>query len=86
MHTVIVVAAGFVLLAACAVAGRLLGGASGIATAALVFLPVWFIGAGINMYVGVRRAGYTVAEEAPIFLLVFAIPAAVACFTWWRLR
>ena len=53
---------------------------------ALVFLPLWLIGAGINLYVGVKQAGYTVAEEMPIFLLVFAIPAAVALFTWWKLR
>jgi hypothetical protein len=38
------------------------------------------------MYVGVKRAGYSVADEAPIFLLVFAIPAAVALFVWWRMH
>jgi hypothetical protein len=39
--------------------------------ALLVFLPVWFLGAGINMYLGVRRAGYSVADEAPIFCWSF---------------
>jgi hypothetical protein len=86
MHTVIVVAGGFGLLGLCAVAGRILGGTYGSATAALVFLPLWFIAAGINMYIGVTRAGYTVAEEAPIFVLVFAIPAAAALITWWKLH
>lgn len=86
MHTVIVIALGFGLLGMCALLGRVLGGGSGIATAALVFLPLWFIGAGINLYIGVKSAGYTVAEEAPIFALVFAVPAAVAGFVWWRLR
>ena len=28
------------------------------------------------MWVGVAKAGYSVAEEAPIFLVVFAVPAA----------
>jgi hypothetical protein len=86
MHTLIVVVGGVVLLGVCALVGRSLGGANGIATAALVFLPVWLVGAAINMYVGVSRAGYTVAQEAPIFLLVFGAPAAVALFTWWKLR
>jgi hypothetical protein len=86
VHTIIVVAAGFGLLGICALGGRALGGTPGIATAALVFVPLWFIGAGINMYMGVKRAGYSVAEEAPIFLVVFAIPAAAALFAWWKLR
>jgi hypothetical protein len=86
MHTIIVLAIGFGLLVLCALVGRAFGGTSGTATAALVFLPLWFIGAGINMYIGVKRAGYSIAEEAPIFLVVFAIPAAAALFWWWRLR
>lgn len=86
MHTVIVLAVGLALLGICALAGRILGAAQGAATASLVFLPLWLIGAGINMYIGVKRAGYSVAEEAPIFLVVFAIPAAVALFAWWKFR
>jgi hypothetical protein len=86
MHTVIVLAVGFGLLGLCALVGRVLGGAPGAAIAALVFLPLWFIGAGINMYIGVKSAGYSVADEAPIFLIVFAIPAATALLAWWNLR
>jgi hypothetical protein len=33
----------------------------------------------------VTRAGYSVAEEAPIFLVVFAVPAAVALLVAWGL-
>ena len=39
-----------------------------------------------KMAVGVKRAGDTVAEEAPVFLVVFAVPAIVALFLRWRLR
>jgi hypothetical protein len=46
--------------------------------AALWFLPGWLLVAAINMWIGVSRAGYSVAAEAPIFLVVFAVPAAVA--------
>jgi hypothetical protein len=86
MHTVIVIAIGFVLLGLCVLGGHRLGGTGGIAAGTLVFLPLWLIGAGINLYVGVKKAGYTVAEEMPIFLIVFAIPAVVALFAWWKLR
>ena len=32
------------------------------------------------MAVGVLRAGYSVKDEFPIFLLLFAVPAVVAIF------
>lgn len=86
MHTIIVLAIGFGLLGLCALAGYLAGGMPAIATAALVFLPLWFIGAGINMYMGIKMAGYSVAEETPMFLLVFGVPAAAALVAWWMLR
>jgi hypothetical protein len=86
MHTIMVLGIGFGLLGLCAIIGHVLGGAPGIATAALSFLPLWLVGAGINMYLGVARAGYSVADEAPIFLLVFAVPAVAALAAWWNLR
>lgn len=85
MHTIIVLAVGFALLGLCALTGGVLGNTSGIATAAIVFLPLWLVGAGINMYMGVKRAGYSVADEAPIFLLVFVVPAVAALIVWWTL-
>jgi hypothetical protein len=86
MHTLLVILLGLGLLGLCAVVGRMLAGAPGVATAALVFLPLWLVGAATNMYIGVTRAGYSVAEETPIFVIVFAVPAAVALFAWMRLR
>jgi hypothetical protein len=87
MHTVKVIVGGFVLLALCLVAGRLFGGAgqsTQLARSALVFIPLWFVGAGINMWAGVSKAGYSVKEEIPFFFIVFLIPAAVALLVWWR--
>jgi hypothetical protein len=34
------------------------------------------------MWIGVSRAGYSVVDEAPVFLLVFAVPAIVALLAW----
>jgi hypothetical protein len=85
-HTVKVIALGFALLAVCLIAGRLLGGADPkvVAQSALVFVALWFVGAGINMWLGVSKAGYSVAEELPFFFVVFLIPAVVALFVWSR--
>jgi hypothetical protein len=86
MHTIKVLAGGFLLLGVFLVFGRWIGGGapSALAIAAGCFIPIWLIAAGVNLWVGVARAGYSVADEAPIFLLVFAVPAAAAGFLWWR--
>jgi hypothetical protein len=87
LHTVKVIGVGFVLLAVCLVAGRMMGGAGQptlLARSALVFIALWFVGAGFNMWVGVSKAGYSVKEEIPFFFIVFLIPAAVALIFWWR--
>ena len=86
MHTLIVIGIGLAVLAVSAALGRAAGGHDGMLTALLAFLPIWFAGAAINLYLGVKRAGYSVADEAPIFAIVFAIPAAIALGLWWKLR
>jgi len=85
MHTLMVLTVGFLILAALVAIGRSRGRA-GIGTGALVFLPLWLVGAAINMYVGVARAGYGVADEFPVFLVVFGVPAIAALFIWWTHR
>jgi hypothetical protein len=57
-----------------------------MATAALAFLPIWLAGASINLWIGVGKAGYSIRDEAPIFLIVLAVPVAVALILWWRLK
>ena len=86
MHTVIVLGVGFALLAVSLLIGRFTGGDAGVVTASLAFLPLWFIGSSVNLYLGVKRAGYSLTDEAPIFVLVFTVPAAVALLIWWKLR
>jgi hypothetical protein len=52
--------------------------------ATTVFLVLWFVLAGINMWTGVAKAGYSVAEELPIFAVIFLVPAAVAALLKWK--
>jgi hypothetical protein len=83
MHTIMVVSAGLVLLVLFALIGKTTS--MGLAKAMLWFVAVWLICAAVNMGLGVMRAGYTVAQEFPIFLLVFATPAVAAAALYWRL-
>jgi hypothetical protein len=83
MHTILVILGGLLLLVLFLLVGPRLG--LPIQDAAKVFIPVWFAAAAINLWVGVKQAGYSFADEAPIFAIVFAIPAAVGFLVWWKL-
>ena len=86
MRTALFFVAGFLLLAASLLLGRLFSanypGATFVAT--IAYVALWLIIAGINMWVGVAKAGYSVTEELPIFLLIFGVPAAVAILLKWK--
>ncbi len=86
MRTILIIVAGLVLLGVCVFGGRMIGGsgAGTTATAAKIFIVIWLVAAAINMWIGVTRVGYSIAEELPIFLVIVAIPAAVAAVVWWR--
>jgi hypothetical protein len=48
------------------------------------FLVLWLVATLVNMWVGVSKAGYSIKDEAPVALLVFAVPVIVAIVIWWR--
>lgn len=86
MHVVMVIGGGLVLLGVFVLFGWLWGAsAAGMALAAKAFVPAWLVVAGVNMWVGVSHAGYTVRQESPILLLVFAVPALAAGIAIWQL-
>jgi hypothetical protein len=86
MHTLKVLFGGFLLLAVCLLLGRWIGGAAAtvVATTIKCFLVLWLAATLFNMWVGVNKAGYSVKDEAPVALLVFAVPAIAAIVIWWR--
>ena len=87
MHKLMVLTGGFALLGICLLISKIAGSSSAArARAALAFIPLWLIGEGVNMWVGVAKAGYTVREELPIFLVIFSGPAAVAVVVWWKTK
>jgi len=86
MHTLKAIFGGFLLLGVCLLVGRWIGGAAAtvVATTIKYFLVLWVAATLVNMWVGVSKAGYSIKDEAPIAVLVFAVPAIVAFVIWWR--
>jgi hypothetical protein len=85
MNTIQVIGAGILLLGLLCLAGRWLGGAGrGMAKGARLFLPLWFAVAGYNMWYGIYKAGFSLADESRVFALVFGAPALVALLLWWK--
>jgi len=86
MRTGLFLLAGFLLLAASVVLARLFAPnySSAASVATVAFVVLWLALTSFNMWVGVSRAGYSVAEELPILLLLFGIPAAVAIALKWK--
>jgi hypothetical protein len=86
MHTLKVIFGGILLLGVCLLVGRWIGGAAATVDATTIeyFLVLWLVATLVNIWVGVSKAGYSIKDEAPIALLVFAVPAIVAIVIWWR--
>lgn len=86
MHIAMVLTGGIVQLAIFVLFGWLWGNSTAaMAFAAKVFVPFWLVIALVNMWVGVTHAGYSVKAEAPILLLNFLVPAALAALAAWQL-
>ncbi len=84
MRTALIILGGLALLGILTLFGPQFGGGLSLVMAAQLFLAVWFVAVMINIWIGISREGYSVAEELPVFLATFAIPAAGAVFVWWR--
>ena len=79
MHTIIVTAGGLVLLVLFLLLARFWSPDRGIlSVAAKAFIPVWLSITIVNLWIGIRYAGYTVLQELPIMAITFGIPAVVA--------
>lgn len=86
MRTGLFLLAGFLLLAASLILGKLFSAnyPGGATVASALFVVLWLAIALVNMWVGVAKAGYSVAEELPILALIFGVPAAVAILARWK--
>jgi hypothetical protein len=87
MRTPLFLLVGFLLLVASMLLGRLFSSNYPSATyaATVIFIALWWVISGANLWVGVAKAGYTLNEELPIFLLIFGVPTIVGIFLKWRI-
>ncbi|MGH8692035.1 MAG: hypothetical protein ACREUS_13510 [Burkholderiales bacterium] len=86
MRTGLFLLSGFLFLAASLIVGKLFSAnyPGGTTVATVVFLALWLVVAGANLWVGVAKAGYSVAEELPILALIYGVPAAAAVLVRWK--
>jgi hypothetical protein len=86
MRTALFLLAGFLLLTASLIVGKLFSSnyPGGTTAATVFFLALWLVVAAFNMWVGVARAGYSIAAELPIFALIFGVPALAAVLVRWK--
>ena len=87
MRTLLFLTAGVMLLVSFLLLAKLFSASVTDAprVALISFVVVWLIISGLNMWIGVTRAGYSIVEELPIFLLIFGVPAVAAALLKWRL-
>lgn len=87
MRTGLFILSGFLLLAVICIMAKLFSNyfpsAGNLAISA--FLALWLALTGFNLWVGVNKAGYSVAEELPIMLLLYGVPALAAILLKWKI-
>lgn len=86
MRTALFLLSGLLLMTSLLIPARLFSGHFPAAPnwALALGLCLWLGITSFNLWVGVNRAGYSVGEELPILLLLFAVPAAAAILVRWR--
>ena len=86
MRTVLFLISGFLLMASLLIVARMFSEhfPSAPNWALALGLSLWLAVTAANMWIGVSKAGYSVAEELPILLLLFVVPAAAAVLVRWR--
>jgi hypothetical protein len=87
MRTILFLISGFLLLSSLLLVAKLFSEQfPSAANWAVGFgLILWLTITATNMWIGVSKAGYSVADELPILLLLFAVPAVAALLARWRL-
>ncbi len=80
MHMLTMTVSGLVLLAAFFFGGRLLNRRGISANGSLIFIWVWLAVSVVNGGIGVIVAGYSIAAELAVHVVVFGVPAVIAWF------
>ncbi|MDR3370396.1 hypothetical protein [Rhodoferax sp.] len=86
MRTALFLTSGLLLIASLLIVGKLFSEhfPSAPTWALTLGTILWLALTGANMWIGVTKAGYSVTEELPILLLLFAVPTAASVLVRWR--
>lgn len=85
MRTIMFITGGIVLWAIITGISKVISKQSASSwTPTIIFAVVWFAIAAWNMWVGVTQAGYTFAEELPIFFVLWLVPLGITGFIKWK--
>ncbi len=86
MRTILFLVSGLLLMSSLLIVAKLFSEhfPAALNLALLIGLTLWLAVTGVNMWIGVSKAGYPVTDELPIMLVLFAVPAAVAVLARWR--
>jgi len=76
LHTLLLILGGFAAMAM--IYGIAHWRGTSLRRAFPVYAILWVIASAANLWIGVARAGYSLTEELPIFLVVFGVPCVVA--------
>ena len=86
MRTILFLVSGLLLMSSFLIVAKLFSEhfPSAPSWALALGLGLWLAVTGVNMWIGVFKAGYSVAEELPILALLFLMPAVAAILVRWR--
>ncbi len=80
MRTAIIILCGIVLWAVSVMLAKRFGkpGGTAVADTTLAFITVWLLATLTSLWIGVAHGGYSLQEGIPVFIAIFAVPAAIA--------
>ena len=86
MRTILFVTSGLLLMASFLIVAKLFSEhfPAALNWAVALGLGLWLAITTANMWIGVTKAGYSVADELPILLLLFAVPVVATVLVRWR--
>jgi hypothetical protein len=78
MHMLTMTVSGLVLLAVFFFGGRLLNRRGNAVNGSWIFIWVWLAVSVVNGGIGVIVAGYSIATELAVHIVIFGVPAVIA--------
>lgn len=80
MRTAIILLGGIVLWAVALMLAKRFGkpGGTAIADTTLAFITVWLLGTLTSVWISSAQGGHPLRDEIPVFIVIFAVPAAIA--------